>query len=74
MIRIRICYAEFRLATQTVPPTIHGFQDINICIQHLDSNPHKPIFYPFISYDGSNIIILRCSGNQVKDTTQSIIV
>ena len=37
-------YTEFRLGTQTVAPTITGFQGIKQCVKYLDSHPHKPIF------------------------------
>ena len=46
MIRIDICYTDYHLVTQTVAPTIPGFQGLNIRIQYLDIHPHKPIFYP----------------------------
>ena len=52
MSRIDICYATCRLATQTVAPTLPGFQGIKRCVQYLSSHPHKPIFYPSKSYDG----------------------
>ena len=48
-------------------PTLPGFQGINRCVQYLASHPHKPIFYPSNSYDGSNVIRLTWSGNQVED-------
>ena len=64
---IDLCYATCRLATQTVAPTLPGLQGIKICVQYLDSHPHKPIFYPYNSYDGSNFIRLTLSGNQVED-------
>ena len=69
MSRIDICYATCRLATQTVAPNLPGFQGIKLCVQYLDSHPHKPIFYPSNSYDGSNFIRLTWSGNQVEDHT-----
>ena len=43
------------------------FQGINLCVQYLASHPHKPIFYPYNYYDGSNVIILTWSGNRVED-------
>ena len=49
--------------------TLTGFQGIKRCIKYLDSNPCKPIFYPFHSYDGSNYIGLTCSWNQVEKYT-----
>ena len=58
MSRIYICYGTGRIATQTVAPTLPGFQGIERCVQYLNSCPHKPIFYPFNSYDVSNVIIL----------------
>ena len=71
MIRIDIFYATCRLATQTVAPTLTGFQGIKRCVQYLASHPHKPIFYPSQSYEGSNVIRLTWSGNQVEyHTTQ----
>ena len=33
------------------------------------SHPHKPIFYPSNYYDGSNVISLTWSRNQVEDHT-----
>ena len=52
MSRIDLFYATCRLETQTVAPTLPGFQGIKRCVQYLASNPHKPIFYPSNSYDG----------------------
>ena len=72
MIRIDICYTTCCLSTQTVVPTLTGFQVIKLCVQYLDSHPHKPIFYPSNSHDGSNVIRLTWSDNQVEDyTTQN---
>ena len=69
---IYLFYETFWLDTQTVAPTIPGFQVIKRFVQYLDSHPHKPIFYPSESYYGSNVIRLTCSGNQVEDhTTQN---
>ena len=53
---IEICYINYPLATQTVAPTLSGFQGTNRCIQYLDSCPHKSILYPSNYYDGSNFI------------------
>ena len=58
MIRIEIFYTVCHLGTQTVAPTLTGFQGIKRCIQYTDSHLHKPIFYPYNYYDGSNIIRL----------------
>ena len=69
MIIIDLCYATCRLATQTVAPTLPVFQVIKLCVQYLASHPHKPIFYPSHSYDGSNVIRLTWSENQVEDHT-----
>ena len=55
------------LATQTVTPTLPGFQGIKRRVEYLASHSHKPIFYPSNSYDGSNVIRLTCNGNQVED-------
>ena len=52
MSRICICYKAYNLATQTVAPTLPGFQGINCCIQYPASHHHKPIFYPSTSYYG----------------------
>ena len=43
---IDLCYATFCLDTQTVAPTLPGFQGIKRCVQYLDSHPHKPLFDP----------------------------
>ena len=75
MSRIGICYTAFRLATKAVAPTIPSFQGIKCCIQYLASHPHKPIFYPSYSYDGSNIIRLTWSGNHMEYyTTQNFYI
>ena len=47
-------------------PNLPGFQGIKCCVQYLAIHPHKPIFYPSNSYDGSNFIRLTWSGNQVE--------
>ena len=54
------------METQTVAPTIPGFQGIKCCIKYLSSHPQKPIFYPSNSYGGSNIIRLTWSVNQLE--------
>ena len=59
-------YSTFRLAKQTLEPTLNDLQYIKRCIQYMDIHPHKNICYPSNSYDGSNVIILTWSGNQVK--------
>ena len=68
MSRIGICYTSCRLATQTVEPTLPGFQGIHFCIKYLVSLPHKPTCYPSNYYDGSNVITLTWSGNQDEET------
>ena len=74
MSRIEICYTSYSLATQTVVPNLHGFQGINRCVQYLAIHPHKPTFYPSNYYDGSNVIRLIWSLNQVEDyTTQNVL-
>ena len=45
MSRIGICYSTCNLATQNVAPTLPGFQVIKLCVQYMDSHPHKPILY-----------------------------
>ena len=52
MSTIEIYHATFHLETQTVAPTIYGFQGIKCCVQYLASHPHKLILYPSNSYDG----------------------
>ena len=52
MSRIGLCYVTCRLATQTVAPTLPGFQGIKLCVQYLDIHPHKPIFYPSQELEG----------------------
>ena len=69
MIIIGICYTACHLATQIVSPTLPGLQGIKLCIQYLDSHPHKPIFYPSNSYDVSNLIKLTWSRNKFEDHT-----
>ena len=64
--RISICYTTCNISTQTVAPTLPGFQGIHCCVQYLDSHPHKPIFYPYNYYDGSNVIRITWSGNKVE--------
>ena len=55
-------------------PTLPGFQGIKQCVQYLAIHTHKPIFYPSNSYDGSNVIRLTWSLNQVEDhTTQNLL-
>ena len=72
MSRIDLCYATCHIATQNLEPTLPGFQGINRCVQYLASHPHKPIFDPSNYYDGSNVIRLTWSGNQVEyHTTQN---
>ena len=44
MSRIEISYKTCHLETQTVAPTIPGFQGIKRCVQYMDSNSHKPCF------------------------------
>ena len=69
---IEIFYAACYIATQTVEPTLPGFQCIKCYVQYLASHPHKPIFYTSNYYDGSNGIRLTWSGNRVEDhTTQN---
>ena len=67
MSRIDICYTTCNIKTQTVAPTLTGFQVINHCVKCMANRPHKTISYPYNYYDGSNVIILTWSGNQVED-------
>ena len=50
MSRIDICYSNCHIETQTVAPTLPGFQGIKRWVQYLASHPHKPIFYTSNSY------------------------
>ena len=64
-----ICYTACHIVTQTVAPTLPNFQVIKLYIKYMDSHPHKPIFYPYNSYAGSNAIRTTWSGNQFEDYT-----
>ena len=66
MSRIEFFYATYHLKNQTVAPNIPGFQGIKRCVQYLASHPHKNIFYPSNSYDGSDLFRLIWSGNKVE--------
>ena len=69
---IDLCYEICDLATQTLATTLTGFQGIKRCVQYLDSHTHKPIFYPYNSYDGSNATRITWSGNKIEEhTTQN---
>ena len=72
MSRIDLFYSTSLLATQTVAPTLPGFQCIKQCVQYLASHPHKPIFYSSNYYDGSNFIRLTWIRNQVEYHTRKI--
>ena len=63
MSRIDLCYSACCLATQTVAPTLPGFQGIKRWVKYLACHQHKTIFYPYNSYDGSNLIRRTWSGN-----------
>ena len=63
---IDLCYSTCRLAIQTVATTLPAFQGIKRCVQYMASHPHKTIFYPSNSYDGSNFISITWSVNQVE--------
>ena len=69
MSRIELFNATCSLATQTVAPTLPGFQGIKHCVQYLASHPHITICHPYNSYDGSDVIILTWSRNQYEDHT-----
>ena len=43
MSRIEFFYSTFHLYTQTVAPTLPGFQGIKRCVQYLASHQHKSI-------------------------------
>ena len=72
MSRIGICCATCCLATQRVEPTLTGLQGIKRCVKYLASHPHKSILFPSNYHDGSNVIRITWSGNQVKDHTTQI--
>ena len=59
MSRIDLFYTNCCLTTQTVSPTLSGFQGIKRCVQYLASHPHKPIFYPSNSYYESYLTHLQ---------------
>ena len=67
MSRTGICCATCHLATQTVSPTLTGFQGIKFCVKYMAIHPHKPIFYYSNSDYYSNFIRLTWIGNQVED-------
>ena len=72
MIIIEICYTTCYQATQTVATTLPVFQGTKVYVQYLSSLPHKTIFSLSNYYDGSNIIRLPSSGNQVEYHTTQI--
>ena len=37
--------------SQTVAPTLPGFEGINRCVKYMTCHPHKPIFYPSTYYN-----------------------
>ena len=52
--------------------TLTSFQGIKLCVKYFSIPPHKPIFYTSNFYNGSNVIILTWSWNQVEEyTTQN---
>ena len=67
MIIIDHCYSTCCLDTQTVAPTLPGFQGIKHCVQYLASHPHKPITYPSRYYYGSNAFRFTWRGNKVEE-------
>ena len=69
---IDICYATCCLSTQTVAPTLPGYEGINRCVKYLAIHQHKLIFYPSKSYGGSIFTKLTWSGNQVEYYTAHI--
>ena len=69
MRKIDICYTTCHMETQTVTPMLPCFQYLKFCIKYLSSKSHTPIFYPYNYHDGSNVIILKYSGNKVEDYT-----
>ena len=65
-----ICYTTYCLATQTVAPTIPGFQGIKQCIQYLSSHQHKPIFILLIIMMDQMSSGLHGLGFKLKTTQQ----
>ena len=65
-------YTEFRLGTQTVAPTITGFQGIKQCVKYLDSHPHKPIFILLIIRMVQISSDLHVAGIKLKTTQPRI--
>ena len=49
--------------------TLPGFKYLKSLIQFISGHPHKNTFYPSTVDDGSNVISLTRSGNQVEDYT-----
>ena len=47
---IYILHTAYHLGTQTVAPTLPGFQGLKIRIQYFATHPHKPILYPYNLY------------------------
>ena len=64
--RIDIFYTSCRLVTQTMAPKFPGFEGLNRCIYYLDTQPHKPIFYPYNYYEGYNVTIITWIVYQVE--------
>ena len=58
---IDILHTAYHLGTQTVAPTLPGFQGLKIRIQYFATHPHKPILYLLNCYDGAKLIILTWS-------------
>ena len=73
MSRIDIFYSTCCLATQTVAPTLPGFQCFKRCVQYLYSHPHKPIFILLILMTDKISSGLHGVGIKLK-TTHTIIV
>ena len=66
---IGICNIDFHLVTQTVAPTLPYFQGLHFCILYLDNHSNNPVFYPYNSYDVSNIIRPTYRSTQDEDYT-----
>ena len=70
---IDICYTSCCLSTQTVAPTLPGFQDIKCCIQYLASHPHKSIFILIIIMLDQMSSDLHGVGIKLKTTQPRIV-
>ena len=67
---IDICYTYCSIETQTLSPTLPGFQGIKSCIWYMSSHQHKPILIIIMDQISSDLNVVGIKLN----TTQSGIV